>query len=270
MKLGQQAIDLTKGHPIKLMLRYATPTLIGSIFQTFYTMTDSSILGRFVGTDALAAVGATSSTISFVLMFALSITNAISIQLSNYVGAGDEVSVRRCIANSAYIIAAIGIIFGAIGFFAAAPIMHLLDAPENIFSDAVLYLKITCGLCIAQFSYNTVANILKAVGDSRTPLLFLIICSILNILLDLLFVVGFKWGVGGAAAATVFSQFLSAVSCTVFMFIKYPSLRPTREEMGFHRGIFKSITVMGLHGPYTHCHGHRYDVYHKDRQRLRQ
>ena len=224
------AIDMTQGKPINLMLRFALPMMIGSIFQSLYSMVDSAVLGRFVGSHALAAIGATTSTTGLILLLATGVTSAISIVLSQYVGANDTDRVRKGIVASGWITLLLGVVLGLISVFAARPLMQLLKTPEDVIDMSVLYIQIVCGCGIAQFAYNAAASILRALGDSKTPLYFLILCSILNVILDLI---------------TVGSQAISAAICILVMFRKYPDLMPKRHTLRLDMPVSLKIFGMG-------------------------
>ena len=239
------AIDMTQGKPINLMLRFALPMMIGSIFQSLYSMVDSAVLGRFVGSHALAAIGATTSTTGLILLLATGVTSAISIVLSQYVGANDTDRVRKGIVASGWITLLLGVVLGLISVFAARPLMQLLKTPEDVIDMSVLYIQIVCGCGIAQFAYNAAASILRALGDSKTPLYFLILCSILNVILDLINVIGLNMGVAGVAVATVGSQAISAVICIFVMFRKYPDLMPKRRTLRPDMPVSLKIFGMG-------------------------
>ena len=152
------AIDMTQGKPINLMLRFALPMMIGSIFQSLYSMVDSAVLGRFVGSHALAAIGATTSTTGLILLLATGVTSAVSIVLSQYVGANDTDRVRKGIVASGWITLLLGVVLGLISVFAARPLMQLLKTPEDVIDMSVLYIQIVCGCGIAQFAYNAAAS----------------------------------------------------------------------------------------------------------------
>lgn len=239
------AIDMTQGKPINLMLRFALPMMIGSIFQSLYSMVDSAVLGRFVGSHALAAIGATTSTTGLILLLATGVTSAISIALSQYVGANDTDRVRKGIVASGWITLLLGVVLGLISVFAARPLMQLLKTPEDVIDMSVLYIQIVCGCGIAQFAYNAAASILRALGDSKTPLYFLILCSILNVILDLISVIGLNMGVAGVAVATVGSQAISAAICILVMFRKYPDLMPKRHTLRPDMPVSLKIFGMG-------------------------
>lgn len=239
------AIDMTQGKPINLMLRFALPMMIGSIFQSLYSMVDSAVLGRFVGSHALAAIGATTSTTGLILLLATGVTSAISIALSQYVGANDTDRVRKGIVASGWITLLLGVVLGLISVFAARPLMQLLKTPEDVIDMSVLYIQIVCGCGIAQFAYNAAASILRALGDSKTPLYFLILCSILSVILDLISVIGLNMGVAGVAVATVGSQAISAAICILVMFRKYPDLMPKRHTLRPDMPVSLKIFGMG-------------------------
>lgn len=239
------AIDMTQGKPINLMLRFALPMMIGSIFQSLYSMVDSAVLGRFVGSHALAAIGATTSTTGLILLLATGVTSAISIVLSQYVGANDTDRVRKGIVASGWITLLLGVVLGLISVFAARPLMQLLKTPEDVIDMSVLYIQIVCGCGIAQFAYNAAASILRALGDSKTPLYFLILRSILNVILDLISVIGLNMGVAGVAVATIGSQAISAAICILVMFRKYPDLMPKRHTLRPDMPVSLKIFGMG-------------------------
>lgn len=225
------ALDMTQGNPAKLLILFAIPMLIGSIFQLLYNMVDTIILGKFVSAEALASVGSASAVFMMFTMASNAATNAVSILTSQAWGARDDTRVRKTVAQSFTLTIAWAVILGIIAFTAARPLLRLLDAPENIIDGSVTYIKIVCGLLIGSLLYNTASQILRAIGDSRTPLYFLILSSILNILLDLFFVLKLNGAVAGVAWATVISQGTSAVLCLCYMWRKYPQLRFSIQEM---------------------------------------
>jgi len=243
-KSNSQALDLTQGNPMKLLILFAIPMLIGSIFQLMYNMVDSITLGKFVSAEALASVGATGSTYSMFVMASNAATNVMSILISQAWGARDEKRIKKSVAHAIYLSVAWSVVFGLIAFFVARPMMNLLGTPDNIIEGSVSYIKITCGLMITSLLYNSSAAILRAIGDSRTPLYFLILCSILNIGLDLLFVIAFNGGVAGVAWATVISQAISSVLCIAYMWKKYPLLRFGREDMALDKKIVSTFGKM--------------------------
>lgn len=245
--------DMTRGSPARHIVLFALPMMVGGVFQLMYSMVDTAVLGRFVGAGALASIGATSSTTSCFLFLATGVTNAMSIVVSQLIGAGDRGKVRRATVNALYLTALFGVVLGAAAFFGAEPLMRLLGTPEDIIGGAVTYIRITCGLIFAQIAYNAVASILKAVGDSKTPLYFLILCTVLNVLLDLLFVLAFHMTVDGVAYATVISQMVSAVLCFLYMRRKYAIFRFTKADMAPDKEVIGEYLRYGLPMGLTSC-----------------
>jgi len=246
MQRKNTSLDLTRGKPMKLLILFAIPMLVGSVFQLMYNMVDSAVLGRFVSKNALASVGATQSTMSLVIMLGNSVTNGFSILVSQAWGAKDKVGIRRIIAHSFFIALIVGILVAVLSLIFASPIMRMLGTPEAIFGDSVIYLTIACGLYICQLFYNSSAAILRAIGDSRTPLYFLILCSIMNVALDLLFVIVFHMGVAGVALATVISQATSAVLCCIYMWKKYDDLHFTPADLIPRKPLMKKFASITL------------------------
>ena len=226
-----RTIDLTQGEPLGLLIRFALPLLLGGIFQQLYNMVDTMILGKFESAEALASVGAAASTFSFFLMASNAVTNGASILTAQDWGAKRMEELKTTVSHAMMIALAVSVSFGILAVTCAPLILGLLGTPENIVDGSVIYISITCGLLIAPMFYNASAAVLRAIGDSRTPLLFLMLCSILNILLDLTFVVVLGTGVMGVAIATVLSQSVSAVLCVLYMWKKYPQLRFGKEHL---------------------------------------
>ena len=238
--------DMTTGDEFRLLLGFSVPMLIGNLFQQVYNLVDSVIVGQYVGAEALAAVGATGS-ISF-LLFSLcfGLANGIGIVISQYFGANDERNVRRALFNSVYLIFSAGIVMSVLGVIFARPILTWLNTPADIINDSVLYMQIVSGGLLAVASYNCISAILRALGDSKTPLFFLILASIVNVFLDLILVINFQMGVKGVAIATILSQTLSAAGSLAFAIIKNPYFKIRRDEMGFDRFIAKKCYRIGI------------------------
>lgn len=238
--------DMTKGSPFKLLLSFSIPLLIGSLFQQFYTMADSIIVGKFVGADALASIGACSSVIYLLFSLFLGLSAGIGIVISQYFGAGDGSTVRKGIACSVYILLAASILLTLIGLTLARPILTFLGTPEEIMQDAAVYFQITSGGLVAVAFYNGISSILRALGDSRTPLIFLALAALLNVGLDLLFVTVFHMGVAGAALATAIAQFSSACACLVFSLKTNPYFHIKKEEFRPDTGLIRRMMHIGL------------------------
>lgn len=246
MKEKRANLDMTQGNPTKLLVLFAIPMWIGGVFQLLYNMVDTIVVGRFVSLDALAAIGATTSTTMFLMMMGNGLTNAISVIISQAEGAKQDEGMKRSVTHAAYLTLAVGVILGAAAFFGARPLMKLLQAPPEILDQSVLYIQIVGGLMIGQTAYNGATSILRAIGDSRTPLYFLIFSSLLNVVLDLAFVLGLHAGVAGVAWATVISQIVSAVLCVGYMLKKYPKLCPDKEAWRLDTALLKDYLRIGL------------------------
>ena len=225
--------DLTKGKPFQVLLRFSLPVIGGNLFQLFYTLADSVIVGKTLGADALAAVGATSIIIYLVLCFIQGITGGFGICLGQRCGARDETGMRRSIAASLVWSILFTIVLTGICCGLAHPILHWMQTPGQIYDMAYEYMFAILAGTGATIFYNMISNILRALGDSRTPLYFLIFSSLLNIVLDLIFILTFHMGVGGAAWATVLSQLLSAVLCTICGAQKFDVLRLKRKDFSY-------------------------------------
>lgn len=209
---------MTEGSPVRLLLAFSVPMLIGNIFQQLYNLVDSVIVGQFVGADALAAIGATGSITFFFFALCNGIGGGGGIVTSHFFGEGSTDKVKNCIANTAYIMLVIPTTIGAIAFFTAGPILHLLNTPDSILADSKVYMQIMC-VCMVMISvYNFASSMLRALGDSKTPLYFLIFSCILNGVLDVIFVYNLKLGVWGAGVATLISNMVCGILCLVFAF----------------------------------------------------
>lgn len=237
---------MTVGSPAGHILRFALPLLIGNLFQQFYNMVDSLVVGNFVGANALAAVGACGS-MNF-LFFSLSSGLAIGIGIivAQYFGAKDEENIRMTIANSIYVLSAVAILVSVLGIIFSPALLRLLQTPDSIMADSVLYMKTTCAGIVAIAAYNGVASILRALGDSKTPLYFLILASIINVVLDLLFVLRLEWSVFGVALATIIAQAVAAVTCIIYAYVKVPYFRLTAEQLRPQKEIIKRSFVLGI------------------------
>ena len=212
--------ELTSGKPIKLIIGFALPVLLGLAFQQAYTLTDTIIIGRQLGKNSLAAVGSTASVVSLMFNIINGLVTGFAIVIAKNFGAGDHDEMRRSIARTiTFSAAATALIIAGISIF-IDPLLHALDTPAGIFGEARTYLMIVCFGLVATLFYNLESAILRAVGDSVIPLVILIISTILNIVLDIVMVVVFPLGVAGAALATVIAQFISAVVCLIYLIKK--------------------------------------------------
>lgn len=223
-------LDMTKGSPFKLILKFIIPIIIGNIFQQLYSMVDTIIVGRYVGVQALAAVGAT-GTISFLILgFSQGLTTGFTIITGQRFGAGDEEGIKKSVGSAITLTAIVIVVMTFGSILVMDPLLTVMNTPDDIYEMSRTYIMIICYGIIGNLWYNLVASLLRAVGNSKVPLYFLVFSAFLNIFLDLLFVVNFRMGVGGAAWATVISQLLAGALCHLYIWKKVPLLRPERRH----------------------------------------
>lgn len=239
-------IDMTKGNTLLLLLLFALPMFVGNVFQQLYNLADSVIVGKLVGSDALAAVGATNS-VNF-LFFAIcnGFGSGGGIITSQAFGKGDEKEIRKSIVNTGYIMLLFPIVVGVTAFLLAKPILLLMSTPANILNDSIIYMQIMCVGLIFVALYNFSSSMLRALGDSVSPLFFLIFSCFLNIGLDIWFVAGFGWGVPGAGFATILAQFISGIGCMGYALLANPYFKFKKEDMKVDMSIMRSIVKLGV------------------------
>ena len=247
--------DMTVGSPSKIIWNFTVPIFIGNIFQQFYSMVDTVIVGKFVGTKALAAVGSTGTINFLILGFLMGMTAGFTVLTSQRFGAGDMAGMRKTVGSAAILSAAVSILMTVVSMAFMKPLMILMHTPEDIFDDAYAYIMIICAGIVAQVLYNILAGILRALGNSKTPLYFLIFSALLNIVLDLVFIIVFHLGAPGAAYATVISQGVSGILCLVYIIRKVRLSRSdfkpdghlirTQLAIGFPMALQFSITAIG-------------------------
>lgn len=238
--------NMTTGSPLRHIFRFALPLLIGNLFQQLYNMVDSLVVGNFVGANALAAVG-TCGSMNF-LFFSLSSGLAIGIGIivAQYFGANDEKRIKETIANSIYVLFTAACIVSITGILVAPRILRLLNTPDTIIQSSIIYMRTTCSGIIFVAFYNGVSSILRAFGDSKTPLYFLVLSSISNVILDLLFVLTFGWGVFGVALATILSQALSAITSITYAYHKISYFRLSKRELKPKKDIILQTIRLGI------------------------
>ena len=222
--------NLTKGSPAKLILFFAIPLLLGNFFQQIYNVADTFIVGRTIGVNALAAVGATGSLVFLIIGFAVGFTAGLAIITAQCFGARDEQGVKSSYAASILLSLCITIVLTMVSMFTARSILELMRTPPEIIEDAYSFIIVIYGGIAASMFFNLFSNIIRALGDSRTPLIFLSIACVLNIILDFTLILVFSMGVAGAAVATVISQTVSAILCYYYIKIKLPILRLKRSD----------------------------------------
>ncbi len=238
--------DMTSGRPMAKILAFCGPLIIGNLFQQFYNLADSVIVGRLLGVNSFAAVGSTGSLNFFVLGFAIGICSGFTIPIAQSFGAGDYNSVRRRAVQIIWLGLAFSVVLTLLTYFTTAGILRLVNTPAEIFADAYRYIFIIFMGLGAIILYNLGAGVLRALGDSRTPLLFLVAAVIINVGLDILFMAGFGMGVEGAAYATVLSQAASGMGCIVYIWLKVPILRIRKDDMRPDWKDMGRITAIGV------------------------
>ncbi|MBP5519865.1 MAG: MATE family efflux transporter [Treponema sp.] len=239
-------INMTEGSPIRLMLAFSVPMLIGNIFQQLYNLADSVIVGQLIGSDALAAIGATGSITFFFFALCNGIGSAGGIITSHFFGEGNADKVKNCIVNTAFIMIVFPLVIGAIAFFSAGPILVFLKTPESILADATGYMKIMCLNLFLVSAYNFVSSMLRALGDSKTPLYFLIFSCFLNVILDIIFVYNLKMGVIGAGLATLISTILCSILCLLFAFKTNPYFQMKKRDIRLNQEILWKCIKLGV------------------------
>ena len=238
--------DMTKGSPMRLIISFTIPMIFGNLFQQLYNMVDTIVVGRFVGVDALAAVGSVGSVFFLVIGFCTGICSGFSIPVAQFFGAGNYANMKKYIANTGYLCGIFAAALLAVTILLTKPLLILMETPSNIIDDAFTYIIIIfIGIPITIF-YNMLSCILRALGDTKTPLKYLTISSVLNIIFDLLFVIVFKMGVAGVAVATNISQLISGILCFIFMKKNVDVLCFENEELKFSSQCCKRLIKVGV------------------------
>ena len=238
--------DLTRGSPAKQILFFTIPLLIGNLFQQFYSMADTMIVGRTIGVEALAAVGATGSISFLIIGCSQGLTSGFAVITAQRFGAGDMDGVRKSVTSGILLGAGITVILTAVSVPLARPVLELMQTPEDILDDAHAYIAVIFAGIGASVMFNLLSNIIRALGDSRTPLLFLAAACVLNIGLDFVLILWCSMGVAGAAVATVFSQLVSGGLCLLYMFRRFPVLRLQRRDWIPERRMLLNESRVGL------------------------
>ena len=238
--------DLTVGSPMKLVLSFMLPLLFGLLFQQFYSMVDTVVVGKFLGVDALAGVGSTGSVNFLVLGLCNGVCAGFAIPVAQKFGQKDFDGLRRFVGNMVWLGTAIALIVTLATTALCDPILRWMDTPEETFSYAYDYIWVIFLGIPATMLYNLLSGIIRSLGDSRTPLVFLILSSLLNVVLDIVFIVGFHMGVAGAGWATLLSQLISGLLCLGLIIKRFPLLHLRRDDLRF-RGVYaRHLLNMGL------------------------
>lgn len=238
--------DMTSGNELVLLVKFTIPMLLGNLFQQFYNLADTVIVGQFGGEYGLPSIGAVGSVNFLFFSLCLGMGAGVGIMISQNFGAGKDEYVRKIVGNSIYITLAAGILMSIVSVVFARPILTLMDTPPECMADALLYMRIVCGATFLVAGYNMISSILRALGDSKTPLVFLVVACVINIVLDLITVVGLHMGVAGAAIATVFSQTIAMIGSIVVGVKRNPylQLQPIHRELD--TGIIDKSVRLGI------------------------
>lgn len=250
--------DMTKGNPARLIIGFMIPTCLGNIFQQFYNLADSMIAGRFIGVNALAAIGSTTSLIFLVIGWLNGLTSGFAIMIAQSFGARRYDTLRHYLAQSIYLCVAFVIVMTVGLELLNYPILRMMNAPEELIGDIGGYMAVIYAGLVVTAAYNALAAVLRALGDGKSPLYFLIISALINVVLDIVFIVNFHMGVIGCGYATVIAQAISALMCLVYIMKKFEILKLRREDLtpslrsmgrllaiGIPMGLQFSITAIG-------------------------
>lgn len=244
--LKTSTVTMTCGDIRRGLLAFTLPIMMGNLFQQLYSMVDTAVVGRGVGAQALAAVGTTSPVTQLLLGLMIGMSAGMSVVIAQHDGAGHASQARLAIANGLYLMLALTLVIALSGSLLCRPLFRMIYTPEELMDGAVLYATITFAGTAAAALYNYEASILRAFGNSLVPLLFLILASLLNIGLDLLFVLALRWGIAGVAAATVFSQLVSGLLCLAYMRRCVPQVRMRREDWRLDRALISQHLRTGV------------------------
>jgi putative MATE family efflux protein len=237
---------MTSGKPLPIILRFSLPMVVGSVIQQLYSVVDMLVVGNVIGSRALASIGASMAASFLAWAVVIGMTTGFTAVVARHYGSNDTASLKKAVAAAVYISIGMTLVMIAMGWFAVQPLLILLNTPSDILSDAVTYIRIILVGGVGMVFYQSCSAILRAVGDSRTPLIFLIIASVLSLLLNILFIVGMGMGVAGAAIGTVIAQCFSAAACMVYMVKRFDIFRLEKSDWRIHRKTLTDILKIGL------------------------
>lgn len=252
-KPSMRVQDMTVGSPLKLILTFAIPIFIGNIFQQIYSIIDTMVVGYTLGDAAISAIGASASLYSLLINVAIGMNSGFSIITTQSFGAHDEKRLRHSIAGTVLLNVVITSIVMVLSLTFLRPLMVFMNTPASIFNDAYRYIFIICAGMFSTVTYNMCAGILQALGNSRTPLFFLMISCIINIILDILLVAVFPLGVAGASLATIIAQTISALLCGAYLLRNYRAILPRREDFHVTKSVLTALFSSGLAMALMYC-----------------
>ena len=240
------AKSLTTGSPLRLIVLFTLPLLIGNLFQQAYAVTDAIVVGRVLGVEALAAVGASGSLQFLLFGFAMGCSAGLAIPVARHYGAGDMAAMRRAVTTGAIISAVVAVVITLIGTLGAPALLSWLGTPPELMDQSTTFLSVFFGGAIATTAFNYLSCVIRALGDSRTPLMFLILACVLNVVLVIAFIWAWNFGVGGAALATVVAQLVSVILCFVLIWRRMPDLHLRRSDWVVDTDQMKESAKLGL------------------------
>ena len=238
--------DMTAGTPGKIIFNFTMPILIRNIFQQFYNMADTVIVGKFVGNAALAAVGACGTLVFLIIGFLQGVTAGFTVVTAQHFGAGNMKAMKKSVASGAVLTGIVTVILTLLSMISMAKVLHLMNTPSDMYGEAYGYIMVICGGIVAQALYNYLASVLRALGDSKRPLYFLVIAALLNIVLDLVFIIVFRMGAAGADYATVIAQGISGILGLLYIAKKVPALYLHREDWEIDKNLAGWQLKIGL------------------------
>jgi len=238
--------DMTQGSPLKLIIGFAVPLLFGSLFQQLYNIVDTAIVGRYLGSHALAAVGSTGCISFLILGFCMGMCSGFSIPVAQAFGARDEAGLRRYVANIIYVSAGLAVILAVVTSLLCPWMLRLLNTPQDIIADAQRYIQPIFMAIPVTVLYNMASGILRSLGDSKTPVFFVATAALINVVLDIVFILHFNMGVMGAALATIIGQLYSGLGCLIVMMKRVPILKLSRDDLRFRPEYARQLVGMGI------------------------
>jgi putative MATE family efflux protein len=244
--VNEKTVDMTQGAILPRMVRFALPVLLGMLCQRIYNFADVYIVGKFLGDDALAAVSIAGTAMYLLFSVMMGLTTGVSVVISQHYGAGEQEKIVQAFSTSIYVAGAATLVITAAGVAGSRPLLRALQTSDELMEQAATYLIVIFAGSVGTMLYNWISSVLRALGNSLVPLVFLIIASVLNVVLDVAFVVWIPMGVFGAAFATVLAQLLSGILCLVYAWKIIPFLRLNRTTMRFRRNIAKEILIYGV------------------------
>ncbi|MBO5372210.1 MAG: MATE family efflux transporter [Lachnospiraceae bacterium] len=244
--MNEKVVDMTQGSILPKMIRFALPVLLGMVFQRIYNFADVYIVGKYLGDESLAAVSIAGSGMYLLLSLMMGLTTGVSVVISQYYGAGEQKKVHETFVTSIYVALGATLLITVLGVIGAKPLLIALQTSDELMQDAWVYLVIIFAGSIGTMLYNWISAVLRSLGNSIVPLVFLIISSVLNIVLDIAFVSWIPMGVAGAALATVLAQFISGICCLLYAWKILPFLRITKDNLKMNPQIAKLILIYGV------------------------